>query len=223
MDRLAILFCRSFCAARFSPSNITSPAVGVSSMLIHRTKVLFPAPDRPIMPKTSPRAISRLISSRATTGPLAVLNSFPTFRNRIIGSPDSIAIPLFCPYMVFLHNQKDSCRARPRLHGILPFLSGIHCPNGFCGPPVLRPIFPLPWGSYPQRPGKRPRYGFSPTGQAFPIEQKIASPTGLRSNIYYSARPSSIFQLILLTIHAVISDYLSTRTCGTCTSSCRSS
>jgi len=41
--------------------------VGFSSRLMHRTSVLFPAPDRPIMPNISPSSTDRLMLSRATT------------------------------------------------------------------------------------------------------------------------------------------------------------
>ena len=48
-------------------ANTTLPVVGRSSMLMHRTRVLFPAPLRPMTPKISPRWISILMSFRAAT------------------------------------------------------------------------------------------------------------------------------------------------------------
>ena len=49
------------------PSTITVPEVGRSSRFMHRTRVLLPAPERPIIPKISPFWMSRLMSSRAWT------------------------------------------------------------------------------------------------------------------------------------------------------------
>ena len=54
MDRRA---CRSWAgdsSMRFCPSTSTSPSVGRSSRLMHRTRVDLPAPDMPTMPKMSP-------------------------------------------------------------------------------------------------------------------------------------------------------------------------
>jgi len=52
-----------------TPSTRTRPALGRSSMLIERSSVDLPAPLRPMMPKTSPRAIENDTSDSATTGP----------------------------------------------------------------------------------------------------------------------------------------------------------
>ena len=43
-------------------SKNTLPDVGCSSRLIHRTKVDFPAPENPMIPKISPCPISKFIS-----------------------------------------------------------------------------------------------------------------------------------------------------------------
>ena len=51
------------------PSTMTVPLVGRSSRFMHRTRVLLPAPERPMMPKISPWRMSRLMSSRAWTAP----------------------------------------------------------------------------------------------------------------------------------------------------------
>ena len=59
--------CLSRSLVRSLPSTRTDPVVGRSSRFMHRTKVDFPAPDRPMMPKISPASISKLMSSRAWT------------------------------------------------------------------------------------------------------------------------------------------------------------
>ena len=50
------------------PSTKTAPEVGRSSRFMHRTRVDFPAPERPMIPKISPCRMSRQMSSRAWTG-----------------------------------------------------------------------------------------------------------------------------------------------------------
>ena len=50
-----------------SPSISTRPAEGRSSRFSVRISVLLPAPERPMMPKTSPAPISRLTSASAAT------------------------------------------------------------------------------------------------------------------------------------------------------------
>ena len=49
------------------PAMAMVPLVGSSSRFMHRTRVLLPAPERPIIPKISPFWMSRLMSSRAWT------------------------------------------------------------------------------------------------------------------------------------------------------------
>jgi len=52
------------------PSMNTSPAVGRSSRLRIRSRVLFPAPERPMMPKISPLLDGEDFTSRkAKNGP----------------------------------------------------------------------------------------------------------------------------------------------------------
>ena len=55
--------------ARSRPAISTRPAVGRCRPLRRRNRVDFPLPDRPMTTKTSPRRISRLRSSRASTHP----------------------------------------------------------------------------------------------------------------------------------------------------------
>ena len=60
---------RSFsesCVSSF-PFTVTVPAVGFSSRLIHRTRVLLPAPERPMTPKISPSYMVKSTSFRAVT------------------------------------------------------------------------------------------------------------------------------------------------------------
>jgi len=57
------LFLSAF--VKSSPSIITLPEVGFSRRFIHLTRVLFPAPDKPIIPKTSPSSIVRFMLLRA--------------------------------------------------------------------------------------------------------------------------------------------------------------
>ena len=51
------------------PSTRTCPCVGRLSRLMTRTSELLPAPERPMMPNTSPAAIRRLTPCSAVTGP----------------------------------------------------------------------------------------------------------------------------------------------------------
>ena len=85
MDRR---FCRSWAgdmAIRSSPSMRTSPRVGRSSRLMHRTRVDLPAPDMPTMPNTSPSLMVRFTSSRAWSSPSPVGNTFEMCFNSITG------------------------------------------------------------------------------------------------------------------------------------------
>ena len=56
------------------PSIITWPEVGRSRRFMQRTRVLLPAPDRPMMPNISPSLMVRLMSRRASTVPEAEEN-----------------------------------------------------------------------------------------------------------------------------------------------------
>ena len=49
------------------PSTRTVPSVGFSSRFMQRTSVLFPAPERPMMPKISPFSMLRSMPSSAVT------------------------------------------------------------------------------------------------------------------------------------------------------------
>ena len=60
MERRASRSCFRFSLERSMPSNRTVPSVGISSIFIQRTSVLFPAPLIPIMPKISPCSIFRV-------------------------------------------------------------------------------------------------------------------------------------------------------------------
>ena len=77
-------FCGSF--IRSFPSTITAPSVGRSRRLIQRTRVDFPAPDRPMIPKISPSSMVRLIPSSATIFPAALSKVLPMFLISIIRS-----------------------------------------------------------------------------------------------------------------------------------------
>ena len=59
-------------AVRSFPLTITVPAVGFSNRLMHRTRVLLPAPDRPMTPKISPSSMVRSTSFSAVTAPSPV-------------------------------------------------------------------------------------------------------------------------------------------------------
>ena len=59
-------------AVRSRPSTSTCPDVGLSSRFMHRTSVLFPAPDRPIIPKISPSPIVRSMPESAVIPPSGV-------------------------------------------------------------------------------------------------------------------------------------------------------
>lgn len=65
------------------PFTITSPEVGFSSIFIHRTSVLFPAPLIPMIPYISPSSIVIETSFSASTLPSAVSNDLLTFFNSI--------------------------------------------------------------------------------------------------------------------------------------------
>ena len=69
------------------PSINTVPSVGFSRKFRQRTRVLFPAPDIPIIPYISPLLISRLIPLRASTRFSFVSKDFVTFFICMIGSP----------------------------------------------------------------------------------------------------------------------------------------
>ena len=71
---------------RTFPSNRTLPSVGCSRRLMVLTRVDFPAPESPMMPKESPLSISRLMSFSATTLPPLVPNSLVTPCRLIIQS-----------------------------------------------------------------------------------------------------------------------------------------
>src|ERR1700716_1396182 len=63
--------------ATLLPSTSTSPAVGASSPPMTLSSVLLPQPDGPIRHKSSPRAMSNEVSSRART-----LRASPSSPNR---------------------------------------------------------------------------------------------------------------------------------------------
>ena len=67
------------------PFTSTVPEVGVSSRLMHRTRVDFPAPDRPMMPKISPFSTSRLTPSRALKGLPSTKKVFVMLSSLIMG------------------------------------------------------------------------------------------------------------------------------------------
>ena len=68
-----------------APSTTTVPAVGRSSRLMHLTSVLLPAPERPMMPKISPRSIVRSMSESAVTAPSPAPNVLLSPRISMIG------------------------------------------------------------------------------------------------------------------------------------------
>ncbi|CSB68502.1 Uncharacterised protein [Vibrio cholerae] len=65
MLRRAAHSCGLLSVVRSTPSTITWPLVGFSSMLTQRISVLFPAPDEPITPKIVPCGMNKLMSFRA--------------------------------------------------------------------------------------------------------------------------------------------------------------
>ncbi len=54
-----------------SPSISTRPEVGSSSRFTVRSRLDFPAPERPMMPTIAPAGTAREMSSRARTSPPA--------------------------------------------------------------------------------------------------------------------------------------------------------
>ena len=76
------------------PSTITVPAVGFSSRLMHRTRVLLPAPDRPMTPKISPSSMVRSTSFSAVTAPSPVPKTLVMPFNSMIGLPMSSLLSL---------------------------------------------------------------------------------------------------------------------------------
>lgn len=59
---------------------------------MHRTSVLLPAPDNPIIPNISPSLIVRLMLSRAVIFPFPVLNVLLKFLICIIFNPPSLIL-----------------------------------------------------------------------------------------------------------------------------------
>ena len=76
--------------ARFTPSKSTCPPVGRSKKLMHRTRVDFPAPERPIIPYISPFSMVKDTSRTASTELLAVWKVLLTFFSSIIHIPPRI-------------------------------------------------------------------------------------------------------------------------------------
>ena len=70
-----------------TPSKITLPAVGRSSIFMHRTRVLFPAPLMPIIPYISPSFIVSETFFSASTSPDARVKVLVRFFISIIFSP----------------------------------------------------------------------------------------------------------------------------------------
>ncbi len=75
--------CLRLSFVRSTPLMTTSPDVGRSSRLMQRTSVDLPAPEKPMMPKTSPSSIVRLTSRTADTSPWEVLNVLFRFTSSI--------------------------------------------------------------------------------------------------------------------------------------------
>ena len=67
-----------------TPSITTSPSVGFSSILMHLTSVLFPAPLMPMMPYISPSPMSSVMFFSASTLPPAPSNVLHMFCSFII-------------------------------------------------------------------------------------------------------------------------------------------
>ena len=101
------------------PSTRTVPEVARSSPLIMRTRVDFPAPEYPIMPKISPRLIRRLTSSTARTAePLPLRNSLTTWSSSIIASPSAdplMTFPFRALYWMLCHASLQSADMRRSL------------------------------------------------------------------------------------------------------------
>ena len=76
-------------ARRSRPSNSMAPSLGRSSWFSVRSSVLLPAPLRPMMPKTSPSRISRLMSRNARTSPEKVLPIPRKEKSAVRRSPDN--------------------------------------------------------------------------------------------------------------------------------------
>ena len=128
-----------FKRVRSAPATVTLPLSGRSSRFMHLTSVLFPAPERPIIPKISPCPMSRQTSLSAVTRDSPEPKAF--VRPRI--SISAMYSPLWQKIKPLTHRYASGAQLQKRVTTLLhPRLAAAglmryhHTPAAVTGAPV---------------------------------------------------------------------------------------